>query len=168
MILDRDLQLELLTKLSSTYPRYYNLDKDYSYNSERYKQVIVNLYYLMQHGLVEEKSLMKTTGFGGNFGLQFELPTITHKGMDFLANDGGLSAILNVVTVKFEANTLKAILANHINRADLPEEKKKTILDTIDELPAESIKHLTTKLLDAGLENIPSALIIISSYLGLS
>lgn len=167
MILDRKLQLELLTKLSTTYPRHYELDKDYLFKSEKYEKVIINLYYLMQHGLVESKSLMKTTGFGGNFGLQFELPTITHKGMDFLADDGGLSAILNVVTVKFEATTLKAILANHINHSDLPEEKKKTMLDTLDELPAESIKHLTTKLLDAGLENIPSAILIISSYLGL-
>lgn len=168
MILDRNLQLELLIKLSKAYPRHYELDKDYIYNSEEYQKVIINLYYLMQHGLVEEKSLLKTTGFGGYFGLQFELPTITYKGMDFLADDGGLSAILNVVTVKFEANTLRAILASHVNNSNLESEQKKTIIDTLQELPAESIKHLTTKLLDAGLENLPNAIFLISAYLGLS
>lgn len=168
MYLDRVLQLDLLTKLSTTYPRYYELDKDYPYNSENYQKAIINLYYLMQHGLVEEKSLLKTTGFGGSFGLQFELPTITHKGMDFLADDGGLSAILNIVTVKFETDTLKAILANHINHSDLPIDQKKSMLDTLEELPADAIKHLTTKLLDKGLENLPSAILLISTYLGLT
>lgn len=168
MALDRKLQFELLEKLRSSYPSHYDLNSDYSYGSTEYEKAAINLYYLKQHGLVEEESLLKATGFGGYFNLQFNLPTITHKGMDFLADDGGLSAILNVVTIKFEADTLKAILSNHINHSDLAPEYKKSMNDALEELPAETIKHLTMKLLDEGLENLPNALVLISTYLGLS
>lgn len=88
--------------------------------------------------------------------------------MDFLANDGGLSAILGVVTVKFEADTLKAILENRINQSDLSPENKQSMIDSLRELPAESIKHLTMKLLDEGLENLSNAIVLIGTYLGLS
>ncbi|MDH2626504.1 hypothetical protein ACOUKR_08895 [Acinetobacter baumannii] len=168
MSLDRRLQLELLEKLRSVYPSHYELNNDFIFGTAEYEKAAINLYYLKQHGLVEDISLVKATGFGGYFNLQFNLPTITHKGMDFLADDGGLSAILNIVTIKFEADTLKALLSNHINQSDLPPEDKKTMTDALEELPAETIKHLTMKLLDAGLENLPNALVLISTYLGLS
>ena len=95
-------------------------------------------------------------------------PKITEKGLDFLQDDGGLSAILNIVTVKFEADTLKAILENRINQSNLAPESKQSMIDGLRELPAESIKHLTMKLLDEGLENLPNAIVLIGTYLGLS
>ena len=40
---------------------------------------------------------------------------ITAKGIDFLEDDGGLSAILGVVTVKLHADTLREMLAKKID-----------------------------------------------------
>lgn len=164
MILDRQLQKELLEKMSSTYPQHYALDKDYAYGSSEYRRVTTNLFYLVQHGLIEPCSLMKTSGFGGYSNLQIECPTITHKGMDFLADDGGLSAILDVVTVKFHEESIKQILEARISESDLPPEHKKSMLHSLQELPAESIKHLTLKLLDKGFDNSSSAIQIIQKF----
>lgn len=168
LILDRKLQLELLKKMSASYPDYYDFDNDYSYDSDEYAQAVTNLYYLMQHNLVETRSIMSSSSMDGLKRLQFGAATINQNGLDFLADDGGLSAILNVVTVKFEADTLKAILENRINQSDLAPDDKKSMIDALRELPAESIKHLTMKLLDEGLENLPSAILLIGTYLGVS
>ena len=115
-----------------------------------------------------EKSVHKSNSIGSHAPIIFGSSAITHKGMDFLANDGGLSAILGVVTVKFEADTLKAILENRINQSDLDPESKQSMIDSLRELPAESIKYLTTELLTRGLDNLPAAILLIGTYLGVS
>lgn len=163
MLLDRELQLELLQKLSSTYPKYYDLNKDYKNSFEDHQIALINLYYLMQHGLVEEYSLLKSSGIGGYFELQFECPTITHKGMDFLSDDGGLTAILGVVTIKFEAAQLKLILESKILASNLSSEEKETMIDAIRTLPAEGIKHLTTKIIDTGWDNLDTLMKLIGN-----
>ena len=168
MSLDRDLQLKLLTTLSDVYPYNHDFNKDFEYNSESQAKALKNLYYLQSHGLVTEKSVHKSNSIGSQAPIIFGSSAITHKGMDFLANDGGLSAILGIVTVKFEADTLKAILENRINQSDLDPESKQSMIDSLRELPAESIKHLTTELLTRGLDNLPAAILLIGTYLGLS
>ncbi|WP_374255068.1 hypothetical protein [Acinetobacter brisouii] len=164
MILDRALQKELLTKMSSTYPHPYRIDEEYTPRTPEYRKVAANLYYLVEHGLVEKNSVTKNDGFGGYSNILIELPTITHKGMDFLADDGGLSAILGVVTVKFHEDSIKQILEHRITESDLPPEDKKSMLGALRELPAESIKHLTLKLLDKGFDNSSSAIHIIQKF----
>ncbi|WP_445405040.1 hypothetical protein [Acinetobacter vivianii] len=168
MILDRKLQLEILTKASRVYPHYIDATKelglDNNSTADFVKKLAANIKYLEQHELIQPHAL--EMAINGTF--IFQAILITHKGLDFLADDGGLSAILGVVTIKFETDTLKAILENRINQSDLSQEQKRAMNLALDELPAEGIKHLTTKLLDEGLENLPSALILISTYLGLS
>lgn len=168
MILDRDLQKIMLEKMSTRYPRYYNFNDDFDSNSSDYYHAVKNLFYLQEHGLVKENSVFMSKAIGGDGHIQFGNATITNKGLDFLANDGGLSAILNTVTVKFEAETLKAILENRINQSDLDPEHKQSMIDSLRELPAESIKHLTTELLTRGLDNLPAAILLIGTYLGVS
>ncbi|WEI20136.1 hypothetical protein PY247_10670 [Acinetobacter proteolyticus] len=165
MILDRQLQLELLEKLRDTYPKHCDLDKDYQSDNDNYKKATSNLYYLMQHGLVSEKSLLISSGLGGHFRMQFGSPTITHRGLDFLADDGGLSAILGVVTIKFEADQLKLLLESKIMASNLPPESKQSMIDVLRELPAESIKHLTTKIVDTGYDNLDSLMNLIQNSL---
>lgn len=164
--LDRQLQLELLQKMAEEYPYHWDLNEEYPNDgSKEYNKIVANLYYLMQHNLVDKKSITISNALGSGFGLIVNLPTINQNGMDFLANDGGLSAILNVVTIKFEANTLKAIIGEKINQSDLSPENKKSMIDALEELPAESIKHLSTKLLDECVDNLPAAVLLIGTWL---
>ncbi|MND24595.1 hypothetical protein [Acinetobacter calcoaceticus] len=165
MILDRQLQLELLNKMSTTYPEYYDFRDEYEYGTDAYNKVVANLTYLIQHDLIEERSLLFSRSMSGKKQPQIHLPTINHNGMDFLADDGGLSAILGMVTIKFEANQLKAILEAKIMASDLSPERKQSMIDVLRELPAESIKHLTTKIVDTGYDNLESLMNLIQSTL---
>ncbi|TCB52666.1 hypothetical protein E0H80_02185 [Acinetobacter sp. ANC 4779] len=168
MILDRELQLKLLTVLSDMYPFTYDFSKDFQDGSDDCDKAVANLYYLQSHGLITEKSIFVSKSIGGGRGrVQFGLSEITHTGMDFLANDGGLSAILGTVTIKFETEQLKAILATKIMSSDLSPERKTTMIDAIKELPAEGLKHLTTKIVDVGWDNLDSLMALIQGSLSL-
>lgn len=78
---------------------------------------------------------------------------ITHTGLDFLADDGGLRAILNTVTVKIEptqmAQLLKAI-------AEMPEAEQKTLLDSIKEAPSKAVETMIEKSVEKGFDNLPA------------
>jgi len=161
MKLDRAYQLQLLQMLAEFYPNSFN-PKEYfnEMPQEEEEKYAANMAYLDEHGLVESRI---ETNMAGVY--TFLPPKITAKGMDFLADDGGLSAILGVVTVKFHEETLREMMENRIAYSDIPQTEKKKLTDGLRSLPADSIKHLTMKLLDKGLENLPAALPLIQTAL---
>lgn len=167
MSLDRQFQLDILKKIAEVYP--FAWQHNLKNESNEYIKLAKNLHYLKGHELISESStiIRDNSGQGGGT-LLINKPKITEKGLDFLQDDGGLSAILNTVTVKFETDTLKALLTNQINQSDLAPENKSSMITALEDLPAESIKHLTMKLLDEGLENLPNALVLIGTYLGVT
>ncbi|MEQ1107191.1 hypothetical protein [Acinetobacter seifertii] len=164
MKLDRNLQNKILNLAADSYPSY--ISPGYGNDLDSYDDHILaaNLKYLEEHRLIGPRSVSVSIDNIYSFG-PIE---ITKVGLDFLLGDEGLTSILNVVTVKFETNTLKALLENKINQSDLSTESKNSMIDSLRELPAESLKHLTMKLLDEGIENLPSAILLIGTYLGLS
>lgn len=157
MKLDRDLQRTLLTTLSEHYP---NAMKVGSLTDEN-PDVTANLYYMKEHGLIDADRDQDTSH--RNF--RFLQARATAAGMDFLADDGGLSAILGVVTFKLHDDTIRNLIATRIQDSDLPAEEKTGLLNQLRELRGESIKHLTMKLLDAGLDNASKALPLIQRAL---
>ena len=99
--LDRDVQRKILAHLSGLYPQTENrLDMAFSEVAE--EVLGANLQYLEDHRLA------KVQWFNGMKDRQAASATLTAKGADFLAEDGGLSSILNVVTVRLHEDTLKA------------------------------------------------------------
>ncbi|MRW85392.1 hypothetical protein GJ698_15000 [Pseudoduganella sp. FT26W] len=156
MKLDRALQKQLLTKLSESYPEEVNGD-DLGFEPE----ITANLFYLREHGLISGQ----TPNFIGRE-MFFISATITANGMDFLADDGGLTAILGVVTIKLHEDTLLRLIEARVESSDLAPEEKNGLMKSIRELPGDAIKHLTEKLIDAGLENWPAALPLIQRALG--
>lgn len=162
MILDRDLQLEMLNKMASVYPFPYNFGSEIETMDEAKSDVFcANLYYLQEHGLISSQSIKISVDNIYTLG-----PTkLTAKGADFIADDGGLSAILGVVTVRFEAEQLRQILEVKIRLSDLDPERKQSMISALRELPAESIKHLTTKILDTGWDSLPTLMVLIQSFL---
>lgn len=163
MKLDRALQRKILTALAAVYPRnpsHAEIDEV----SEGVEEEVfdANLYYLTQHGLVEE---CITIAMSGEILINMGKLACTAQGMDFLADDGGLSAILGTVTVKLHEDTLRQLIEAKVLASDAPEEQKKSVLKALREAPAETIKHLTTKLVDLGLENAPKALPLLQTLL---
>lgn len=163
MKLDRDLQRAILQTLADAYPETpYDIHKRILTMGERL-DVIGNLLYLSQHDLI-------VGGFqralDGSFAPSGPLQ-ITAHGLDFLADDGGLTAILGVVTIRLHDDTLKSLVEAKILASDLPQPDKKRWLDQLRSLPAETTKHLVLKLVDLGLTNAPAALAVIGNALHL-
>lgn len=140
---DRATQREILQILYDAYPEKLTQDEADVLLARfpDYLTSTANLLYLESHELI--KSGLHDTGGGY---IAIDVPEITHKGIDFIRDDGGLSAILNVQTVKLHDSTIIA-LEDIIRVANLPEEKKSVLISKLRELPADTIKHLTLQLL---------------------
>jgi len=147
--LDRDLQRNLLNEYREAYPQ--SLLTTLS-GSQDDRQRMVNISYLIDHGLLQGEGRVNSTGDRSS---RWKA-AITARGLDFLADDGGLSAILGVVTVRFHDETLRALLIDRLE-AD-PEADagvKAKLYESIKGLPAEGLKVVMQKALETGLSNIP-------------
>ena len=155
--LDRELQRELLKKLADVYPERMDMQQQARENED----VRPNLFYLKEHGMIDGAIArpMSEPQIFVNAG-------ITAAGLDFIQDDGGLSAVLGVVTIRLHDETIRDLIAARIQASDLPPAEKTGLLDQLRELRGESIKHLTMKLLDVGMENLPAALPLIQRALG--
>lgn len=151
MLIDRKLQKEILDQAAKHYPNGMVIGRMPEFNGIDDQRLTANLLYLEENELIQPKSFSITI----NGSITLMRVQITHRGLDFLQDDGGLSAILNVVTVKFEADTLKALLTSKINSSDEPDEKKSELLKAVEELPADGLRHLMTRVLDKGMDSIP-------------
>ncbi len=148
MKLNRDLQLKILRSLESAYPEDIS-DEDWRALNVKYDGPTIrsNLFYLHEHGLID----WNVTDAG------FRLKA-TCKGIDFLADDGGLAAILGVLTIRFHGDTIKALIEQKIVESDLDPSDKPRFVDALRSLPADATKHLTMKLLDLAVTHAPGAL----------
>lgn len=159
-VLDRTLQAAILTKLAESYPFDIDIEREVAKWHPERSVVLANLTYLKQHGLVD----MKVERFlSGHFVITMLIAT--HKGMDFMLDDGGLSRILDVVTVKLHEDTLTALLRDRILASDLPSEEKSLLSGKLEKLGDEGSKHLLTKALDYGLSNAPNAINWLSEFI---
>ncbi|MFU2127812.1 hypothetical protein ACLQ85_07170 [Gallibacterium anatis] len=160
MIIDRPLQYLALKYLKDNYPNYIDdniiyrhwkglpeVEDDYNaqflalqeskkYAHSELRHLRENLVYLSEHSLVE------TLKDGYSY-------KITAKGIDFIENDGGLSTILNVTTVKLHPSTLE-LLTQVINASSLNPSDKQKLLDQLKSLPVDSIKQILTELVSKG------------------
>ncbi len=159
MHIDRELQALVLHHLKKLYPGsgldnafwadLYALAKD----GDR-ANLVANIIYLEEHGLLESGLVPKDSG-----GYHFSRSgmRITAKGLDFLEDDGGLSAVLSCVTVRLHDETL-ACLERFLAQSPLPEQEKRRYIRRLRELPFEATKHAICTLLDMALEQVPDAL----------
>lgn len=157
MSLDRKLQLVLLQRLAEQYPSTVDIQ---GWETE-FPGSHMNVSYLHEHGLCAVR-------FSNEISTRAPKPSFakaTARGMDFLADDGGLSAILGMVTIRLHDETVKALIESKILQSDLPEPEKKRFLDQLSDLPAETTKHLVMKLVDLGLEKGPQTIDTIGRFL---
>lgn len=159
-LLNRDLQRRILMELSELYPS--PADMKRSFTDVDPRQVQYNLFYLSEHGLV---SISATKLISEEYPVHSA--TITARGIDFISDDGGLSAILGVLTVKLHEDTIKSLLIHKIDEAHGDEALKASLKAKIREMPAEALSTVTQRALEAGLQQIPDLLGSLSKWLGL-
>lgn len=158
-LLDRGFQETLLQELATLYPEDADVASLPAHGEGN--RLLVNATYLAEHGLME----VRLRRLDGRLTLSFA--KITAKGMDFLAGDGGLGAILGVVTIKLHEETLRHLIEAKVLESDLPQTQKQRLLDQLRQLPAETTKHLAMQLVDAGLKNWPAAFLLLRNAVGM-
>lgn len=162
MKLNRPLQLKILESLRNYYPSIMQASVVKGDIDENL--FIFNLVYLEEHELVELDA--KTVAL--NAPPQIYSAKITAKGLDFLEDDGGLGAILNTITIKFDPDDLRQLLFQKIEKNNIPEDTKETIKNIIKNAPADSLKVLYTKLVGLALDKVPDVYRLIQTWTGQS
>ncbi|MFC3180900.1 hypothetical protein [Cypionkella sinensis] len=159
-LLSRGLQRQILTDLAGVYPKRVNISG--AWDDVDRNTLIVNLRYLTEHHMVDMQWLALQNGE-----MKLGAPCITARGLDFLQDDGGLSAILGVVTVKLHDDSIKALLIARVNSTDAEEGVKDQLKDAIRSLPAEATKSVAMRLLEYGVSQSPLALAAFQKLIGL-
>ena len=92
MRLDRQLQLKILEFLRNSYPQHGKYFNEQSFTN--HPDFMGNVKYLVEHGLIAGS---EPRAMGEKY--QLLNATLTAQGLDFLEDDGGVSAILNAGSV---------------------------------------------------------------------
>lgn len=149
MKLNRQLQRQFLEAAAAAYPQRANHARgDFSE-----PDFFGNLLYLEELGLIEAGVKIGMNGNYGHFGFK-----ATAMGMDFLEDDGGYTAALRMVTVKFHEDTIRALIERRITESDADPTVKKEVLKELKAIPAEGLKTLSARLMEAGLDHLPNAM----------
>jgi len=150
---DREYQHKVLTILANDYPNISDATGEWWQQEIKNNLGVyaTNVKYLEDHGLVKDGLKISFDQTGRPYLFQPKIPSITAKGIDFLSDDGGLSAILNVQTVKIHEESIKALVTLCIKNSSLSQEEKDSFIKAVKNLPAEGLKHLLTRLIDLGL-----------------
>jgi hypothetical protein len=157
--LNRDLQRELLLLMRDKYPGMTRETPEISDVGEQ--NIYINLKYLEEHGLCKpllRQALDGKFAYGGS--------SITAKGLDFLEDDGGLSAILGIVTVKVHADTLREMLNNKIDSVPIAPEEKLSLKKIIRQLSETALKDTTSELVKIGLQHVPNIVELLRTIAG--
>lgn len=147
---NRELQLAMLRTMAAAYP---NLIYALTEGEELDDEGVANLVYLQEHALCEAKVTFLMDGdwvFAG--------AKITAKGLDFLTNDGGLGAILNVVTVKLHADTIRDLIEARIDASPATPEEKAKVKSHLKRLSGAALQAIARDLMKRGLDHLPDAI----------
>lgn len=164
---DRELQFIILNAAIDAYPYPTTIANFSDYVTDQidtkteYK-FRVNIAYLLEHGVIDIGLPRRITSLS-IFDI-LESIIATKKGIDFMENDGGLSAILNVTTIKFHHDAIQEI-ANLIEKTVQDPEDKQKFLTQLKQLPYETTKHISLELVSKGLTQIPDVVRWLGTYL---
>lgn len=188
-MIDRQFQRALLKNLYEHYPYhvkkddYTNWYHDYYSNEETgdpitdgFNEAIddmytnrlkFNLFYLEGHGLIKFINKDTYINRGGPY-KTLPIISITEKGIDFIQDDGGLSAILNIITVRFDADTIRQLIESGLAKADIPDDEKNSIRHKLKELPGKAMETVVTTLIQSVLTNPTTAMKMVGNALGIN
>lgn len=170
MKIDREIQREVLELLHQAYPNGIQKLHEKVNKTIDEKDMLANLLYLQGHQLIScgyTKSTEPDKAKDERW-IEIEDTVITEKGIDFILEDGGLGAILGVITVKLDASTIKALLYRHIEEAkDVTHEQRSLAKKLLSSAGDETLRKLVDSLIEQGLKAAPSTSQLIGMLQGL-
>ena len=146
-LLNRELQRDILMRLSEEYPQRLPVEKILYQSNDN--SILVNLAYLDEHKLVS------VTWFNGHPRVAVQAK-ITNRGLDFLAGDGGLTALLSVVTVKLHGETLRELMIKKVEESNEDTSIRRSVVTKLKSLPAEGVAMVATRAFELGLAATPN------------
>jgi hypothetical protein len=165
MKIDRTIQREILEFLADAHPDTPTDMSEYLRGKYKERELIANCVYLEGHGLIKSGYRQSNSRMVWNAEFRFE---ITSAGIDFLTDDGGLGAILGVVTVKLDASSIKALIMNRLDQSDeITHEERSRLKSLLRTAGDESLRKLVDTLIEAGLKAAPNAHQLIGMLQGL-
>jgi len=147
---DRTIQRRLLQYLCDIYPATADSRSltEFVEGFGGQENFTANILYLSDHGLIETKV---SSELARRIPMTIDsLTKITHKGIDFIRDDGGLSAILNVQTIKFHRDAV-VVLEDLIALSGMNDAEKENAKSKLSELTTESLKTVVQTVTTAGL-----------------
>ena len=194
--IDRQLQKQILNLLTNHYPnaitsgaigldlfplesndynfcnRYTGGEKAYTFSNPIYKKIIQNLAYLYEHKYVSlkpcESQYVYVEDGKDPEEIHMYLAKILAPGIDFLEDDGGLSAIHRERTIRIHTDSIREILQIRINESpDLTAEEKSSWVEKLKSLNEASLEHLTLKGLDYALDHGGEGISWLGKWLGI-
>lgn len=157
MLISRPLQRLQLQTLAGYFP-YTLSEEQLCFPPYSDSAVKASLYYLMQHQLVSFTCDRLGEFDKGCLRIRSQIE-ITHKGIDFMLADGGLSAILNLQTVRLHEDTLRPMLEALVRANNgLDEPEKNMLLEKLAEAPAEMLKNAAQSGLQLLLQSLTNAI----------
>ena len=159
MKIDRAFQKDLLITLRESFPT--PVDPTlHRPDGMSDKDFIGNLLYLEAHKLLVGPLDRSLTG-----AVILNTVTATHRGMDFIEDDGGLSAILGTIVIRFEADTLRHLLSDRIHTSDLPDHEKTVLSKALAEMPNASAREIAKQVTSRAISSAPGAAQWIKEFL---
>jgi len=146
MPLDRQIQHKILLALQDVYPD--SLLVSALPNFANNRSYMANLFYLQEYELIEGGDIREPGQCRSMVDAQ-----ITRRGLDLLADDGGLAAILGLMTVKIDHKEFFAAVEKGLNKSEMTALEKndlKTLLGNFDE---NSLKALLLDFLEEGIHS---------------
>lgn len=149
---NRELQRDLLKSLydATPYPMPNERRHHFLTAFGGQAELVANLLYLRDHDLI---NVVITQVLSGNYIVDFDSLKINSKGIDFVRDDGGLSAILNVTTIKFHREAV-VVLEDLIALSNMSAEEKENAKSTLGKLSLEALKVVVQTATTAGLAAI--------------
>ena len=157
-MLDRTLQRDILEAMATRYPNgLLPVSTSVRNGQTSEAKILANLAYLAEHGLVTS-GFQKSGLVGVNDFFEAGASSITARGLDFLADDGGLGAILNVVTIRLDALQLAEMLACRVEQMEgVSPEERSLLASTLRKFPEKAIETVSCKLLDWAADHAQDA-----------
>lgn len=149
-LIDRDLQRALLHRLASAYPEV--LAEVDLVDLAPMPEQLRALAYLSEHGLA------KASFYETYEGQILDTVKITAQGLDFLQDDGGLTAILGVVTVRLHDDTVRDLLLKSVDASNESDSAKASLKRAVRQLPAEAVREGSLHLLRLGASQTPNVI----------
>ena len=147
----REMQLRILTDLDKIYPNTKRLN-EFSYYSN---ELLRNIHYLCEHGLINISEAHQG---------DCSPCKITATGIDFLRDDGGLSAILGIKVIKIHDDTIKQIIEKKIIESNLPDVKKSALKNALKNAPVKIIEEIIKQCVSKAFTGAPEVFSMLNGF----